>query len=581
MASTAVIFDIIGRDRASDKFDRVGNSADRAGGKMGKLGGILKGAAKAGIVGVGVASVVAAKGLWDMGKGAIEDAAGQKRLATALKNAAGATKGQVAATEDWISAQGKALGVADDDLRPALAQLAGATGNVHKAQKLASLAMDISASKGMSLATVSKALTNAENGRVAGLSKLGINTKNAEGKTISFEEAQRRLTKLHQGAAASAANTVEGKMGRLKLIMSETGETIGGKLIPVVSTMAEWFLNKGLPAIEKFGGWLGDNLPPVFDRLKQVIGSFTGDGSGKLSKFIGDVKKIFTDGVSIVQSLWRLFGDNIVAFTKGWISSVMQVLGGAFQVIRGIFQTFSALLKGDWRGAWDGIKLILRGAVNILVGLVRNLWTTVTFAFKNAGVALKAVMGGIWDGIKTVTRNGAGWLVDQVKAIPGRILGASKAFLNAGKGLIGKFWDGMKSIGSGAAGLAGDIFGSVARMLNGVIRGINGGIPDKIALKGAPDINLPDNPFPTIPGYATGTSSARRGLAWVGENGPELVNFRGGEQVRTHAASMAAMGGGDQRPLLIQFMLDGKLVEQSLIRHQRNANRPIQIKVAG
>lgn len=32
-------------------------------------------------------------------------------------------------------------------------------------------------------------------------------------------------------------------------------------------------------------------------------------------------------------------------------------------------------------------------------------------------------------------------------------------------------------------------------------------------------------------GYANGTSCAKPGLAWVGENGPELVNFNGGEQV--------------------------------------------------
>ncbi|WIY84337.1 peptidoglycan DD-metalloendopeptidase family protein [Propionimicrobium sp. PCR01-08-3] len=32
-------------------------------------------------------------------------------------------------------------------------------------------------------------------------------------------------------------------------------------------------------------------------------------------------------------------------------------------------------------------------------------------------------------------------------------------------------------------------------------------------------------------GYATGTNNARRGLAWVGENGPELVDFEGGERV--------------------------------------------------
>lgn len=34
-----------------------------------------------------------------------------------------------------------------------------------------------------------------------------------------------------------------------------------------------------------------------------------------------------------------------------------------------------------------------------------------------------------------------------------------------------------------------------------------------------------------IPGYASGTHSARRGVAWVGEQGPELVDFQGGERV--------------------------------------------------
>lgn len=40
-----------------------------------------------------------------------------------------------------------------------------------------------------------------------------------------------------------------------------------------------------------------------------------------------------------------------------------------------------------------------------------------------------------------------------------------------------------------------------------------------------------------IPGFATGTKSAPPGMAWVGENGPELVVFGGGEQVLTASAS--------------------------------------------
>lgn len=39
--------------------------------------------------------------------------------------------------------------------------------------------------------------------------------------------------------------------------------------------------------------------------------------------------------------------------------------------------------------------------------------------------------------------------------------------------------------------------------------------------------------------YAKGTDGAAKGLAWVGEKGPELVNFKGGEDVLSHHDSMA------------------------------------------
>ena len=44
-------------------------------------------------------------------------------------------------------------------------------------------------------------------------------------------------------------------------------------------------------------------------------------------------------------------------------------------------------------------------------------------------------------------------------------------------------------------------------------------------------------------GYASGTKSARRGWAWVGERGRELMYFRGGESV-TPGSQVGATGGG-------------------------------------
>jgi len=42
-------------------------------------------------------------------------------------------------------------------------------------------------------------------------------------------------------------------------------------------------------------------------------------------------------------------------------------------------------------------------------------------------------------------------------------------------------------------------------------------------------------------GYAAGTRNATRGVHWVGENGPELMNFRGGETITNNKDSMEAL----------------------------------------
>jgi len=89
--------------------------------------------------------------LGDATKAAIEDDAAAKQLALSLANTAQATDKEIAATERWIEYMGKAYGVADDDLRPALANLARVTHDVGTAQKATQLAMNISAGTGKDL----------------------------------------------------------------------------------------------------------------------------------------------------------------------------------------------------------------------------------------------------------------------------------------------------------------------------------------------------------------------------------------------------------------------------------------------
>ena len=211
--------------------------------------------AAAALAGVGAA-------LFDATKGAMEDAAAQKQLALALKNSTGATDQAVSATEDWISAQGQALGVADDDLRPALAKLARQTHDVATAQKAASLAMDISAATGKDLSSVSDILAKAYGGNTAALAKLSPELKSAIKDGMSLDDAMAALTSTFGGAATAAANTAEGGMKRLALGFAEAKESVGAALLPV--------LEKLLPILLKVSDWAQKN-PNAFLAIAGAI----------------------------------------------------------------------------------------------------------------------------------------------------------------------------------------------------------------------------------------------------------------------------------------------------------------------
>jgi hypothetical protein len=204
--------------------------------------------AAAALAGVGAA-------LFDATKGAIEDAAAQDLLANNLRKTTGATDAQIAATEDWISTQGQLLGVADDQLRPALAKLSRATGSVTKAQELATQAMDIAAATGKPLESVVSALEKAYGGNMTALGRLAPEYRQLIKDGASFEDVMAKLGKTTGGAATDAANTAAGQFGRMKLALDETKESVGAALLPAIQAI--------LPYLTKFATWASAN-PKAF-----------------------------------------------------------------------------------------------------------------------------------------------------------------------------------------------------------------------------------------------------------------------------------------------------------------------------
>ena len=196
--------------------------------------------AMAALAGVGAA-------LGDAVKAASEDEAAQRQLYVALKNNVGATDAQVKSTEDWISRQGKYLGVTDNELRPAIQKLTQQTHDITKAQQLASLAMDISASTGKDLSSVTSILAKTQGGQLSALAKLDPQMKSSIKDGMTLDDAMTSLALTFEGSAATAANSAQGQFKRFSLALNETKESIGAALLPVLKQMMDMLL--------PFGNW--------------------------------------------------------------------------------------------------------------------------------------------------------------------------------------------------------------------------------------------------------------------------------------------------------------------------------------
>lgn len=204
---------------------------------------------------------------FDAVKAALDDAAAQEKLENQLKRVTKATKEQIAESEKFISKLMFASNVADDELRPALAQLATATGDLEGAQKTLTLAVDIAAQTGKPLESVASALGRAYNGQYTSLLKLDPSLRDVVKSGESADEVFGRLNDKFGGAAQQQTETTAGKFENLKLRVDEFKESVGQSLIP---------LGEGLlPYLESFATWAEEN-PQVFKTVAAAIAGVAG-----------------------------------------------------------------------------------------------------------------------------------------------------------------------------------------------------------------------------------------------------------------------------------------------------------------
>ena len=247
----------------------------------------------------------------DAVKAAAAEEAAITRLSQALNNVGETTA--LEGVESFVDGMARATGVADDQLRPAMVTLVNATGDAAEAQRLMSLALDVSAGSGRDLSSVTMALSKAANGQTTALRRLGVPLSAAALKSGDLRTVTAELNDVFGGQAARAANTYEGRIKRLGVAFGELQESLGTGFLNGLQGSEEGTrsltgaLESLEPAMEGLGAMVATQVNGLGD-LVDIMGllkSETGEADSGFVTFMQTIKTFNPSPLEWVSTLRR------------------------------------------------------------------------------------------------------------------------------------------------------------------------------------------------------------------------------------------------------------------------------------
>ena len=314
--------------------------------------------------------------------------------------------------------------------------------------------------------------------------------------------------------------------------------------------------------------------------------------------FIDGFKKLF--GINSPSTVFEGFGTNIFQGLMNGLKGIGDWLIGIFTTaLNGIKKIFANI--GDWaKGVWNNIKSGFdnvgdwfsttfsnardktKEAFSNMKSWASNVWGDIKSGFGNVGdwfsstfsdacSKMKNAFSGVKDWFKNLFTN----IFDNAKSLASKAIdGISDTAQKIGggaKNVAEKVWDGVTDVAEkvwdGVTNVASNVGNAVASGAKAV-----GEVASKIGNSIAKGIK-------NIFGFATGTQSAPRGLAIVGEKGPELVKFRGGEQVvnNTNTQKLLSGTGSSNNNFSIVFNNTKDTTAYTMMRELKQYNRQMAI----
>jgi phage-related protein len=284
-------------------------------------------------------------------------------------------------------------------------------------------------------------------------------------------------------------------------------------LIPIAIQLVNDVFKPLLPALNA--------VLPVVTAIAQAFGTGLGTVLRVIAPILAKLAPYILAVVAAIKAWAIIQGVLDIALDANPIGLIALAIAG---LITGI-----TLLVTHWKTVWGAIRTVGLDAWHWLYGnVIRPLITFFTKTIPTAFDIFKNAVAIAWDGIKLTFLKGVSFVVGLMAKLPGPLGAPFKAA--------------QKSINTTLANTEADIRRHVANIQHDWDK-LHG---EKVTFTFSTQFIASHGGAVNVGGkfgYAAGTHGAAPGWAWVGERGPELMKFKGGETVIPNHAFRGYAGG--------------------------------------
>ena len=372
MAKAAVLDIVIEAtaDKATEAFDKIKEKSSGSYAAL-KVGAVA--AAGAVIAGLGAATAAAA-----------EHEVGVSKLEQAYKDAGVSTDDMKEALEG-IDASSRKTGQSTEDNIAAYTKLITVTHSTAEAHKDLSVAQDLAAYKGTTVAAAADAIAKAQQGNTRALKDMGIATVDASGKALTHTEIMNKLTQAVHGQAAAFGQTASGEMARYKESLDQTKVAVGEALLPALKSL--------LNMLQPLFTWLANNQA-IISKLTPIVAVLAG-----VILAVVAAMRVWAAVQAVLNAVMSANPIGLVILAiAGLVAGVIyayshfKVFRDAVNDVWSVLQTLGAWVINHWKLIVD----ILLGPIGILLtnlGTVKTVIDDIIQALESIGSAVSKALG--------------------------------------------------------------------------------------------------------------------------------------------------------------------------------------------